>query len=321
MANEKVIKEKPTDPRFKDWGRLGRWETAGWKLVEADEGQRVDKLKRRQYLVVDRPWDVMYNHSYGRVSPFFLGLLEKKLMGTRCPKCGDTFCPPRAHCWRTEDHLQETEWVELPLKGTLHSYTIMGFAGEAFLDDLPFILAYVRPDGANTMIAARMTGIAPEDVECDMRVRIRFIDEPKGNVMDLYFVPDGKPAHSKSEMEKARIREKFTPIVDWVAKRKAARAPSAKPAALELRVVVPRTTAARVAKRVAKGVARRIARRTARREARRAVAKRAARKAKGGRPKKARPGRKAAPRRSPKKARRGRPAKRGRPKRKGGRKR
>jgi len=305
VANEKVIKEKPTDPRFKDWGRLGRWETAGWRLVEADEGQRVDKLKRRQYLVVDRPWDVMYSHSYGRISPFFLGLLEKRLMGTRCPKCGDTFCPPRAHCWRTEDHLQETEWVELPLKGTLHSYTIMGFAGEAFLDDLPFILAYVRPDGANTMIAARMTGIAPEDVECDMRVRIKFIDEPKGNVMDIYFVPDGKPSHSKSEAEKARIREKFTPIVEWVAKRKAARAQPA-----------PKTGPTASPPRP-RGRPRKAARATRPKAPKRAATKRVVRKRK----QKARPGRKGAARRTPLRARRGRPAKRGRPRKRGGRKR
>jgi hypothetical protein len=305
VANEKVIKEKPTDPRFKDWGRLGRWETAGWRLVEADEGPRSDKLKRRQYMVVDRPWDVMYNHSYGRVSPFFLGLLEKKLMGTRCPKCGDTFCPPRAHCWRTECHIQETEWIEMPLKGTLHSYAIMGFAGEAFLDDLPFILAYVRPDGSNTMIAARMTGIAPEDVECDTRVRIKFVDEPKGNVMDIYFVPDGKPAHSKSEQEKARIREKFGPIVEWVAKRKAARAqpaPKAEPKAS------PPKPGGRPRRKAAKPKA-----------PKRVAGKRVVRKKK----QKTRPRRnRAAAKRAPTRARRGRPPKRGRPKKKkGGRKR
>jgi hypothetical protein len=96
----------------------------------------------------------------------------------------------------------------------------MGFAGEAFLNDLPFILAYVRVDGANTMIAGRMTGLRPEDVECDMRVKIKFIDEPTGNPMDIYFVPDGMPTKSKPEEQKERIREKLKPIEEWVAKRK-----------------------------------------------------------------------------------------------------
>ena len=220
MSQDRIIREKKADPKWKDWGRLGKWEVAGWKIVERDEGPRVDKLQPRTYMVIERPWDVMYNHSYGRVSPFFMGLLEKKLMGTKCPKCGDVFCPPRAHCWRIKCRLEETEWIEMPLEGTLHSYTIMGFAGEAFLDDLPFILAYVRPDGANTMIAARMTGIKPEDVECDTRVKIKFIEEPTGNPMDIYFVPDGMPDKSKPEAQKQRIREKLMPIQEWVAERK-----------------------------------------------------------------------------------------------------
>ena len=221
MSRDRIIREKKPDPKWKDWGRLGKWEVAGYRIVERDEGPRTDKLQPRTYMVVDRPWDVMYDHSYGRVSPFFMGLLEKKLMGTKCPKCGDVFCPPRAHCWRIECKLEETEWIEMPLTGTLHSYAIMGFGGEAFLDQLPFILAYVRVDGANTMIASRMVGIRPEDVECDTRVTIHFIDEPTGNPMDIYFEMDGEPEHSKPEEQKARIREKLKPIEEWVAERNA----------------------------------------------------------------------------------------------------
>ncbi len=220
MSKDRIIREKKPDPKWRDWGRLGKWEVAGYRIVERDEGPRTDKLEPRTYMVIDRPWDVMYDHSYGRVSPFFMSLLEKKLMGTKCPKCGDVFCPPRAHCWRTECKLEETEWIEMPLTGTLHSYAIMGFGGEAFLDQLPFILAYVRVDGANTMIASRVVGTRPEDMECDTRVTIKFIDEPTGNPMDIYFVPDGEPEHSKPEEQKARIREKLKPIEDWVAERR-----------------------------------------------------------------------------------------------------
>ncbi len=220
MSEDRIIKEKKADPKWKDWGRLGKWEVAGWRIVERDEGQRSDQLAPRTYMVIDRPWDVMYTHSYGRVSQFFMGLLEKKLMGTKCPKCGDVFCPPRAHCWQNDCKLEETDWIEMPLVGTLHSYAIMAFGGEAFLDQLPFILAYVRVDGANTMIAGRLAGIRPEDVECDTRVKIKFIDEPTGNPMDIYFEMDGEPEHSKPEEQKARIREKLKPIEEWVAERK-----------------------------------------------------------------------------------------------------
>jgi hypothetical protein len=161
----------------------------------------------------------MYEHSYGLVSKFFEGLLEKKLFGTKCPKCGDVFCPPRAHCWRNKCRLTETQWVEMPMRGTLHCFTVLGFAGEAFLADLPFLLTYVRVEGANTLIAGRLVGIEPEDVECDMKVDIKFVDQPSGNPMDIYFVPAGPPPGRRSAEEKARMRKQLEPIRVWVNER------------------------------------------------------------------------------------------------------
>jgi uncharacterized OB-fold protein len=142
--------------------------------------------------------------------------MEKKLLGTKCPKCGDVFCPPRAHCWRNKCKLTQTEWIDMPMHGTLHCFTVLGFAGEAFLSDLPFILAYVRIDGANTMIAGRLIGMDPEDVECDMKVSIKFVEHPAGNPMDIYFVPEGPPLNRRSEDEKARLRKQLEPIRAWV---------------------------------------------------------------------------------------------------------
>jgi len=216
MQPDKVIKEKKPDPKWSDWGRLGKWNVVGYKIIEGNKGHRTDKLERARYMLVNRPWDVMYEHSYGLVSRFFEGLMEKKLLGTKCPKCGDVFCPPRAHCWRNKCKLTETEWIDMPMHGILHCFTVLGFAGEAFLSDLPFILAYVRIDGANTMIAGRLIGMDPEDVECDMKVSIKFVEHPAGNPMDIYFVPEGPPLNRRSADEKARLRKQLEPIRAWV---------------------------------------------------------------------------------------------------------
>ena len=216
MQPDKVIKEKKPDPKWSDWGRLGKWNVVGYKIIEGNKGHRTDKLERARYMLVNRPWDVMYEHSYGLVSRFFEGLMEKKLLGTKCPKCGDVFCPPRAHCWRNKCKLTETEWIDMPMHGILHCFTVLGFAGEAFLSDLPFILAYVRIDGANTMIAGRLIGMDPENVECDMKVNIKFVEHPAGNPMDIYFVPDGPPLNRRSADEKARMRKQLEPIRAWV---------------------------------------------------------------------------------------------------------
>jgi hypothetical protein len=62
-------------------------------------------------------------------------------------------------------------------------------------------------------------GIEPEDAECDMNVEIKFVDQPSGNPMDIYFVPSGPPRGRRSEEEKARMRKQLEPIRVWVKER------------------------------------------------------------------------------------------------------
>jgi uncharacterized OB-fold protein len=214
------IEEVETKEEFKNWGSIGgRAGIVGHKIIKGPAGHRMDLLDEVEYMIIDKPYDIMYHHSYGLVSKFFMGLKEKKIYGTRCPKCGDTFCAPRAHCWRQECKLERTEWIELPKKGMLHSYTILGFAAESFLPKLPFILGYVRIDGCNTMLAMVIEDVEPTEIECDTPVRIKFVDEPKGTPMDMYAVPARKPKSRKTEAQKRRMKKQFDPIRKWTKKR------------------------------------------------------------------------------------------------------
>ncbi|MFQ6076977.1 MAG: Zn-ribbon domain-containing OB-fold protein [Candidatus Bathyarchaeia archaeon] len=173
-----------------------------------------------EYLIVNRPHGSLYNHSYGLISKFFKGLIEKKLYGTRCPKCGLTYCPPRAHCWRRGCRLQETEWVELPLSGTVITYSIMAFSATPFLRQLPFILVYVRVDGANASIPCRLVDIDPVDVNCDLKVDLHFIDEPKGDLMDIYATPAETPTPPKrTPKEIERLKKDLEVVEAWVRKK------------------------------------------------------------------------------------------------------
>ncbi len=52
-------------------------------------------------LVIKNLKNWFHIHSYGQLTPFFHGLREKKLLGTRCtdPHCETrAWLPPRAHC-------------------------------------------------------------------------------------------------------------------------------------------------------------------------------------------------------------------------------
>ena len=217
---EKVAKEKKYPPEWDSWSTKGNWTIIGHRIVEGIRGPRLDKLKPRQYMIVQRPHSTVYHHSYGLISKFFQGLIEKRLYGTRCPKCGLTYCPPRGHCWRRECRLQETEWVELPLRGTVVTYSLMAFAATAFLRQLPFILTYVRVDGANASIPIRLTGINPEDVNVGLRVNLNFVDEPKGDLMDIYATPAEKPVPPKRTPEEfERLKKDMETVRKWVRRR------------------------------------------------------------------------------------------------------
>ncbi|MHB8941478.1 MAG: Zn-ribbon domain-containing OB-fold protein, partial [Desulfobacteria bacterium] len=55
-------------------------------------------LKGTSPIVVKQPYNIEYLHSYGQDSPFFAGLSNKKLLGTKCPKCDYTWATPRLAC-------------------------------------------------------------------------------------------------------------------------------------------------------------------------------------------------------------------------------
>ena len=75
-------------------------------------------------------YDQLYTIRHGRNSPFFIGLLEGKLLGMRCSNCGDTWLPVRTNCWNLDCNLKETKWVELPAKAHVHTWTVAGGAAD-----------------------------------------------------------------------------------------------------------------------------------------------------------------------------------------------
>lgn len=217
---KKTITSKPYDHQWDQWSIRGDFGIVGHSIVEGTRGHRLDNLESFRYMIVQRPHGTLYHHSYGLISRFFQGLVEKKLLGTRCPRCGFTFCPPRAHCWTAKCRLRETEWIELPMHGTVVTFTPMGFAATPFLKTLPFILVYVRVDGANTALPLRLYEVKPEEVNAGLKVDLHFIDEPRGDLMDIYCTPAEKPVSPKRTPEEvARLREDMEIVKRWVKKK------------------------------------------------------------------------------------------------------
>jgi uncharacterized protein len=141
--------------------------------------------------VVDAQWDITYQHVADAVTEKFLGTLrdEGKLLGRRCEACGRVLLPAAAVCDR--DLQPTTEWVELPLSGTVAMATVV-YQPIRGLPDPPYALAYVRVDGADTTIPVRIEGIDlgdPEAARAELApgraVALHTVAERRGRSSDL----------------------------------------------------------------------------------------------------------------------------------------
>jgi len=146
-------------------------------------------LKEMAPLIVRQRYQIDYLHSYGQDSPFFAGLTNQRLLGSRCGTCGHVFATPRASCMQCGG---ETDWCELPLEGRVHAFTVCHFGSEEFLPECPFVLALIEFDGVDTLFLSRLRGIDPGQPSLDWigrKVRARFRRIARLRPTDVWFEP------------------------------------------------------------------------------------------------------------------------------------
>jgi len=151
--------------------------------------EALQALKKMAPIIVKNPYSITYIHSYGQDSPWFAGVANKVLLGSRQPETGYTYATPRGHDMYTG---KENDWVELPQEGTIHAFTVCHFGSEAFLPETPFVLVLVEFEGADTLFLGRMIGVDPNDASLDWigrKVKAKFRRLSKFSPTDVYFVP------------------------------------------------------------------------------------------------------------------------------------
>lgn len=143
--------------------------------------------------VVEQRWDLTYSHTADAVTAHFLRTLrdQGRLLGIRCPKCERVLAPPRPICDR--DFCATDGWVELGTTGTLELFTIMYLAVKG-LPEPPYVLCYVRPDGADTALPGVLEGVDLSDVDAALgrlevgaAVEISTKPERRGRITDISF--------------------------------------------------------------------------------------------------------------------------------------
>ncbi len=151
--------------------------------------ETLKQLKKNTPIIIKQHYEIDYIHSYGQDSPFFAGLANRVLLGTRDPQTGYTYATPRGHDMYTGN---ETEWVVLPKEGRVHAFTVCHFGSEEFLPETPYVLALIEFDGADTLFLGRLVGVDPDEASLDwigMKVKARFRRWSKFKPTDVYFYP------------------------------------------------------------------------------------------------------------------------------------
>jgi uncharacterized OB-fold protein len=185
-----------------------------------------------QVLLVNSVMFTGYQHAQGQLSEsFFIPLRDQtKLMGRKCPSCGEVDCPPFQLMCPYCDFVA-MEPVELPDRGLMMaSAPITLFANAFFKEKAPFARGYVQLGGANTGLnvwCRTTTGmIRPGIFTRGTPVKVVFEDVRQGLITDLCVVPE-------AELTPAQIAKSplFTSEVNWRAIKRPEYAPS--PAAAE----------------------------------------------------------------------------------------
>ena len=151
-----------------------------------------------ELLTIPGKWELAYNYAAGEtVSKFLVELRDNaRILATKCKLCNRVLVPARSYCERCFISIKDS-WVELPPRGTLEAFTIVATKFEG-LPDPPYVICYIKLDGADTSIPHFLKGVdlsnieeARERIKVGMRVRLIFKDKEQreGRMNDFWVEP------------------------------------------------------------------------------------------------------------------------------------
>jgi uncharacterized OB-fold protein len=122
--------------------------------------------------------------------PYWDATRDGKLMIKHCNACGDDFFYPRTHCpncWSAD-----TTWKEASGHGRVYTFTVV-YQNDLppFNERVPYVVAIVELDEGVRM-TTNIEGVDPDEVRCDMPVRVSFRHEQRDD--DTVSLPVFVPA-------------------------------------------------------------------------------------------------------------------------------
>lgn len=151
-------------------------------------------MEKSQTIKISGSIEIGYEWSAGVAgSRFFQELRDnKRIMGTRCPKCSRVLVPPRIFC--EECFVDTEEWVEVSSQGELLTFgeSYLGTDGSKLQE--PWILGIIKLDGADGGLIHYLGEAKPEELKIGIRMEAVFNEKRNGNILDIkYFKPSKQP--------------------------------------------------------------------------------------------------------------------------------
>ena len=120
-------------------------------------------------------------------APFWEGAKAHKLLLPRCNACGRFWFPPSRRCVHCLS--SDFAWAESEGQGRIYSFVVFHRVYHpAFESDVPYTVAIVELD-EGPRVLANIVGISPDDVRCDMRVRVVFEDRGDMTIPQFRITP------------------------------------------------------------------------------------------------------------------------------------
>ena len=132
-----------------------------------------------------------YQYSIGRYGARLVRELRdnKKIVGSKCPKCGRVYLPPRKVCGRCFKKMDE--FAEVSSRGTLDSFTVVYFS---FIDPetgekkpVPYGYGCIMLDGANSSFIHFIEESNLDKLKIGLRVEAVFEEKRTGNFRDIKY--------------------------------------------------------------------------------------------------------------------------------------
>ena len=106
--------------------------------------------------------------------PYWQGAKQHKLLIPHCKSCDHYWFPPSQRCPNCLS--PDFAWVESSGRGKVYSFVVFHRVFHpAFETEVPYVVALIELEEGPRLLS-NIIGIPPEDVRCEMKVKVTFDD-------------------------------------------------------------------------------------------------------------------------------------------------